>query len=126
MINTAQALYEFWSSFGLPAYTTTTVPDEDEHGNPVKPPYITYSLVETEPFESSTHYAQVWYRDTGNVALLTKVDEIKAAIGNGVRITCDGGCVVLRPATPLVQLMVDAVPENRYAYINLQINCYHM
>ena len=28
MINTAQALYQFWSSFGLEAYTVGTVPDE--------------------------------------------------------------------------------------------------
>ena len=28
--------------------------------------------------------------------------------------------------TPLAQINVDAVPENRYAYINLQINCYHL
>lgn len=119
MTSTAQALYQFWSSFGLPAYTTTTVPDE------VALPYITYSLTETEPFESATHYAQVFYRSTSNVELLAKVDEIKAAIGAGVRISCDGGYVSLRPSTPYVQLMTDAVPENRYAYINLQLNCYH-
>lgn len=119
MVNTARALYEFWSSFGLPAYTTSTVPDE------VETPYITYSLTETEPLEGATHYAQVWYRDTSNVALLTKVDEIISAIGSGCRIACEGGYVVLRPASPLVQLMVDIEPENRYAYINLQINCYH-
>lgn len=126
MTNTAAALYAFWSSFGLPAYTTTTVPDEDAQGAPVAPPYITYSLPETEPLESATHYAQVWYRDTSNAALLAKVDAIKAAIGTGVSIPCDGGYVVLRPMTPLVQINVDAVPETRYAYINLQINCYHL
>ena len=119
MINTAKALYEFYSGFGLPAYTVSTVPDDAQL------PYITYSLIETEPLESATHYAQVWYRDTSNAALLAKVDEIKAALGNGVRIDCDGGYVVLRPMTPFVQLMVDANPENRYAYINMQINCYH-
>lgn len=120
MINTAQALYEFWSGFGLPVYTVNTIPDE------ATLPYITYSLVETEPLESLTHYAQVWFRDTSNAAILAKVDEIKAAIGTGARITCDGGYVVLRPGSPFVQLMTDADPELRYAYINLQINCYHL
>lgn len=119
MISTAQALYQFWSSFNLPAFTVGTIPSEQ------KLPYITYSLVESEPFESATHYAQIWYRSTSNAALLTKVDEIKLAIGAGVRIKCDGGYVVIRPSTPLVQLMVDEDPANRYAYINLQINCYH-
>lgn len=126
MINTARALNEFWNGFGLWAFTVNTVPDEDPDGNPMKPPYITYSLVETEPLEPATHYAQVWYRGTSNEELLAKVDEIKAAIGNGVRIDCEGGYVVIRPASPYVQLMTDADPVNRYAYINMQINCYHL
>lgn len=119
MIDTASALYQFWSGFGIPAATVGTVPDEWEL------PYITYSLVESEPLEPTSHYAQVWYRDTGNAAMLEKVDEIKAAIGTGVVIECEEGFVVIRPASPFVQLMVDMNPENRYAYINMQINCYH-
>ena len=120
MINTARALYEFWSSFDLPAYTVNTVPDD------VTLPYITYSLTETEPLEASTHYAQVWYRDSSNETMLRKVDEILHKIGSGCRIDCEGGYVVLRPASPLVQLMTAENPENRYAYINLQLNCYHL
>lgn len=119
MINTAQALYEFYNSFGLPAYTVNTVPDSAEL------PYITYSLVESESLSPATHYAQVWYRDTSNSALLAKVDEIKSAVGDGVCIDCDGGYVVLRPSSPYVQLMVADDPANRYAYINMQINCFH-
>ena len=120
MINTAQALYQFYSSFGIPAYTTDTVPDDAQL------PYITYNLTETEPLQSATHYAQVWYKSTSNAALFAKVDQIKAAIGEGILIPCTGGYVSLRPASPYVQMMTDAVPEIRYAYINLQINCYHL
>lgn len=126
MTETARALYEFWSGFGLPAYTVGTVPDEDADGNPMKPPYITYSLVETEPLQPATHYAQIWDRDTSNANLMAKVDEVKEAVKDGAKIDCEGGYVVLRPGTPFVQLMVDANPENRYAYINMQINCYHL
>lgn len=119
MINTAQALHEFWSGFGLPAYMVNTIPDD------ATMPYITYSIVETEPFEPSTHYAQVFYRATTNAELLAKVDEIKDVIGGGVLVECDGGYIAIRPASPYVQILVDADPANRYAYINLQINCYH-
>ena len=119
MISTAQALYQFWNSFGLSAYTEDTIPDDAQL------PYITYSLVESEILSPTSHYAQVWYRDTGNVALSETVAEIKSAIGEGVRIPCEGGYVVLRPSTPFAQLMVDSDPEIRRAYINLQINCYH-
>jgi hypothetical protein len=118
MINTAQALYQFWSSFGIPAYTVGTVPDEAQI------PYITYSLVETEPLDPQTCYAQIWYRTTSNATLLAKVDEVMAVLKTGVNITCDGGLVALRGAT--VSLMTDMNPENRYAYINMQINCYHL
>ncbi len=120
MINTARALYEFWSGFGIPAYTIGTVPDE------AKPPYITYSLVETEPLSQATCYAQVWYRDTGNAALLGKVDEIKAALKSGARIECEGGYICIYPETPFAQVLVDENPEDRYAYLNLSINCYHL
>lgn len=126
MINTARALNEFWSGFGLWAFAVNTVPDEDPDGNPMKPPYITYSLVETEPLEPATHYAQVWYRDTGYADHLAKVDEIKAAIGDGVKLECDGGYVVLRPLSPLAQTMTDEDTTIKYTYINLQINCYHV
>lgn len=119
MTNTAQALNDFWNSFGLRAYATDTVPDD------VVLPYITYSLVETEFLQPATHYAQVWYRDTSNAQMLTIVDAIKEAIGTGVVLECTGGYVVIRPDTPFVQLLADENPENRYAYINMQINCYH-
>lgn len=119
MINTAQALYAFWSGFGIPAYTENTIPDEAQR------PYITYDLTETEPTEAATHHAQIYFRATGNREILNLVDQIKGAIGTGVRISCDGGCVVIRPSTPFVQLMADEEPHNRRAYINMQINCYH-
>lgn len=79
----------------------------------------------TEPTEPASHYAQVWYRSTGYAGLLAKVDEIKAAIGTGAWLPCDGGLVVIRPETPLIQIMVDQEPDIRRAYINLQLNCYH-
>lgn len=120
MLNTAAALKTFWSSFGLKAYTVNTIPDEQEL------PYITYSLPETEPLQSATHYAQVWYKSTSNAELLRKVDLIKETIGTGVRIDCDGGYVALYPLTPFAQLQVGESPEERYAYLNMQINCYHL
>lgn len=121
MMNTAAALYGFYSGFGLPAYAVGSVPED------AVLPYITYSLVETESFEAGTHYAQVWYRSTSNAEVLAKVDAIKRAIGQGVRLPCDGGYVVIRPQTPFAQILTELDrPENRSAYINLQINCYHM
>lgn len=120
MTDTARALYEFYSGFGLPAYSIGTIPDD------VSLPYITYSLVETGALENATHYVQVWYRDTSNEDMLAVVDAIKEAIGQGIVLDAGETQIALRPSLPLVQLIVDQDPENRYAYINLQINCYHV
>lgn len=119
MISTAKALNAFYSGFGLPAYTTQTVPDEATE------PYITYLLSEPDWSQPATHYAQVWYNDTSNAAVLAKADQIVAAIGDGLLLDCeDGGYIMLRPASPLVQLMVEDT-EHRSAYINLQLNAFH-
>lgn len=119
MINTARALYQFWSGFGLPAYAVDTVPSD------AVLPYITYSLVESESLEPATHYAQIWYRTNSNSVVLAKADQVKAEIGTGLVLSCEGGYVVLRPSSPFVQMMVGEDPAERCAYINLQINCYH-
>ena len=115
MLNTAKALQEFWSSFQLPAYTTETVPDDQDV------PYITYSLSETEPLEPLTHFAKVYYRSTSNADLLAKVDEILAVFhqnGDTVRMECEGGYVVLR--NPTVQLMTDQDPVFRARRFHFQ------
>lgn len=119
MKNTAQALYEFWSGFDIPAFVEGHVPEEAQL------PYITYSLTETEPLEASSHYARLWYRDTGLGTMLTKVDEIKETVKQGVTIPCTGGYVAIRPGSPLVQTMQDQDRTVQYAYFNLQLNCYH-
>lgn len=122
MLNTAKALYQFYSGFGIPAYAENSVPEEAEL------PYITYPVVETEPLEQGTHYCQIWDRSTSNAGILGKADAIKQALGKtGVTLDCEGGgYVVLRPATPFAQVMIDADPSIRRAYINLLINCYHL
>lgn len=120
MIQTAKALNDFFSSFGIPAYAEDTVPDNAEL------PYITYPLREPEWNTKATFYANVRYRNqTSNLDSLTKADEIIRAIADGIRLPIEGGYVVLWPETPAVQTMP---PESdiRAAYINLAINAYHL
>lgn len=115
---TAAALKNFFSQFGLPAYTETTIPDE------VELPYISYSLSEPEWNRKASMYAQVWDYGKSNSLILQKADEITAAIGEGKVIDLSGvGYLVIWPETPLIQLMVDG--EYRSAYINLSVNAYH-
>ena len=118
MLNTAAKLKAFFSSFGIPAYTLNSVPEE------VELPYITYPLTEPEWNEQATFYCQAWYPKRQLEALLTKADQITAAIGQGKIINMPGGYLVIYPSSPLIQLMNDDVTQS--AYINLLINAYHL
>lgn len=118
MIQTATALKGFFSGFGLPAYSTDTVPDD------VQLPYVTYSLSEPEWDQKASMYAQVWDRSRSNRLILNVADRIAQDIGTGKKIDLDDGYLVIWPETPLIQVMVDG--DFRSAYINLSINAYHM
>lgn len=118
MLNTAKTLKTFFSGFGLPAYTTESVPDETTL------PYITYPLVEPEWNEQASFLCQVWYRKNQLTALLTKADQIAAAIGTGKVIKQQGGYLAIYPSTPLIQTLTDE--SSQRAVINLSIKAYHM
>lgn len=117
MRSTATALKTFFSSFGLPAYTLESVPDE------VELPYITYPLNEPEWDQKATMYCQVLYRKNNLEALLTKADQIVAAIGTRLVIPLDEGYLVIWPETPLMQTLTDEYTQS--VYINLSVNAYH-
>lgn len=118
MMQVAKALKTYISSFGLPAYTVDTVPNE------VALPYLTYPLTEPEWDQKASFYIQGWYRTTSNTELLTKADAILADIGLCKKIALTGGYLVIYPETPQVQMLVDG--DTRSFYINLSINAYHM
>ena len=118
MKNTAATLKAFFSSFDLPAYTLESVPDE------VTLPYISYQLVEPEWNEQINTYCQVWYPKNSLSDLLTKADQVLAAIGQMKKFTQPGGYLVIYPATPLMQILTDE--ETQSAYINLIVNAYHL
>ena len=77
MINTAQTLKTFFGSFDLPAYTLESIPDE------VELPYISFLLSEPDWDTQTDTYCQVWYPKNQLGDLLTKADQIAAAIGTG-------------------------------------------
>ena len=91
MTNTAKALYNFFSGFGLPAYVEYSPPEDAQL------PYITYQAIEPSWDETLPSYARVFYRSTSYVALHTKVDQILALIGKGKShsIHTPSGCVIL-------------------------------
>lgn len=118
MLNTAAKLKTFFSGFGIPAYTTDSVPET------VELPYITYQLVEPEWNAQASLFCQVWYPKKQLEALLTKADAVAAAIGTCWKTDMPGGYLVLYPSSPLIQILSDDYSQR--AYISLIINAYHL
>ena len=114
----AAALYDFWSSFGLPAYEENSVPTGDE-----APffPYITYGVI-TDSFGSEVALgASLWYRDASWVGINAKTEEISAAIGrDGIFLKCKNGAIWLKRGTPFAQSMSDPSDSSiKRKYLNL-------
>lgn len=118
MASTARALYDFFSGFGLPAYTSDTVPsDEDVR-------HITYPMKDPEWNQPTTMYCEVHDRSRSNEFILGVADSIIAEIGQGLVISCEGGFIKLQLENPVVQILTDG--DFRRAYINMSMNAYHM
>ena len=116
MTNTAKALYSFFSSFGLEAYVEYSPPEDAQL------PYITYQVIEPDWDDGGTFYARVWYRSTSYEPINAKVDQIRAAIGEGVSIPTEGGAVYLTKATPFAQNMpMEGDDTLKVVYLNFNI-----
>lgn len=88
------ALYTFFSGFGLPSYPEGAVPDDDEYGNKVEPPYITYEVRVPPIWQAAPLHAHIYYRSSSYNAITAKADEIYTAITedeNKAIIQFDGG-----------------------------------
>ena len=118
MLNTAAKLKMFFGGFNIPAYTLQSVPED------VELPYITYPLTEPEWNEQASFYCQVWYPKKRLQDLLTKADQIVAAVGECRKIDMPGGYLVIYPSTPLIQIMSDE--NSQSAYIMLVLKAYHL
>lgn len=99
----AQAIHEFWSSFGIPAYDETDVPDDAQM------PYITYSISTGDIDAAQVLNASIWYRSTSWKEITEKEKEIAEYVaGNGhVVLRLDNGFLWLTKANTFSQRMSD-------------------
>ena len=119
MTNTATALYEFWSSFGIPAYVEYHVPDDAEM------PYITYELTEPNWKEQAAVRARVWYRDFSFFKICAKLDEIKEKIGDGYTMSVDGGMIAIFTDDPFIQFQpYEDETGVKVAYLSCILNAF--
>ena len=101
-MNKAQALQSFWSSFDIPAYDETTVPDD------ATMPYITYEVATGALEQYITMTASIWYRSQSWKDITLKAEEVAQAIGYGGKlITLERGYLYIVKGTPFAQRMGD-------------------
>lgn len=101
----AATIYEFWSSFEMPAYEENTVPTGEDAP---EFPYITYQLVTDSLGNEVAMSASIWYRDTSWIEANAKTDEISKAIGRGgVLLDCYDGVIWIKRGVPFAQNMSD-------------------
>ena len=115
-----EAQYNFWSSFGVPAYEQNTVPDLDD----IEFPYITYEAV-SSPWEGQTIInASIWSRSTSWLEADTISNAIEAAIKDGGQILhYDGGTIWMTPEDPFAQKMGDPDDDRiRRIYLSVVIH----
>lgn len=93
------AIYSFLSGFAIPAYASSSVPDQAQF------PYLTYDLVLGEWEQGEVNMpVNVWYRTESEATPNAKVREISQAIGmGGVTLPCDGGMLWLKKGSPWAQ-----------------------
>lgn len=102
-MNKAQAIYNFWSSFGLPAYDQYSVPDNAQF------PYITYEVATDSIGYPVPLTGNLWYRSTSWKEISDKAEEIAQYITNKGYIleNVDGGYCYINKGSVFAQRMND-------------------
>lgn len=110
------ALHQFFNGFGIPAYTTTSVPDDAVF------PWLTYELV-TGSIENGENALTVnlWYYGDSEAIPNAKAQEIADAIGyRGKILNVDGGFIWIKRGSPWCQNLRDDTNSNiKRRYLNI-------
>ena len=116
--DSAQALHEFWSSFGWKAYETSTVPSKYEDA---EMPRITYDVMADEFLSTVPLSASLWIRSYAWDEISQKAQEIYEDIGLGGKvIEYDDGMIWIKRGHPFSQRMTDEDDAIRRIYLNVE------
>ena len=114
MADKAQALYNFWSGFGLPAYDESNAPEDAAF------PRITYETAADSFGGEVALSAALWYYSTSWEAISKKSAEIAAFIGMGGKVLkTDDGAMWIKRGTPFAQRVADTNDSLRRIVMNI-------
>lgn len=117
-MNNEQALYNFWSSFNVPAFEENSVPSGTEF------PYITYEFLQSSFLNGEViQTVSLWYRSTSWKEISEKKDEISKAIGiSGKILKVDDGIMFLKKGNPFATATGDTEDDKIKRYLlNIEI-----
>lgn len=110
------AIYEFLSSFGIPAYAASGTPDQAQM------PYITYNLIIGDMLSPVSMEVDVWYKTDSEAVINAKVRDIEAAIKDGGKmLSYDTGGVWVTKGTPWCQSVTDEDNSVKRRYLNMDL-----
>lgn len=116
-----QALYGFWSGFGVPAIDEQSSYDEqmmEQLG--ITYPYISFEASVSELDEPVALSADLWYKSTSWAGIEAKAQLIASTIGYGGKmVPYDGGAIWITRGTPAYQRMS---AENSFDIRRIHIN----
>ena len=115
----AAALQTFFSSFDLPAYVATNVPEDAEF------PRLTYSPVFGSLTGGSVSIdVNLWFRSESEREANAKAQELFKRIGEGgVTLPCDDGVIWINRDSPFCQNLADpddSMIKRRYILLTAQ------
>ena len=116
LITKQAALFNFFNSFGIPAYPKTAIPDD------VQMPYITYDVVVDSFGEDVSLSADIWYKTDSEKMPNKKAQEIadKVTMG-GISVPCDGGLIWIKRGSPWCQSVTDTDNTVKRRYLNFDV-----
>lgn len=116
----AEAIYQFWSSFGLEAYEENSLPTGENKPNL---PYISFSVAQGSFGDEIPLSASLWYRSQSRKEIELKTEEISKAIGRGgLFMDIEGGKLWIKRGQPFAQAMGDETDSLiKRQYINITV-----
>ena len=116
----AQALHQFWSSFGL-----TAIDESSAYDSTIELPanYITYEVQTANFGDSVALTASLWYRSTSWAAISQKAEAIAEYLGwGGKLLPIDNGYVWIKQRTPFAQRMAVEQDSIRRIILNISVD----
>lgn len=112
--NKYQALHNFYSGFGVPAYEENSVPEN------AKLPYITYEVITSELAAQNVALScQIWDKSNSLKNINRLTESLSAALRNGAKLQCDDGYIMLYRGEPFAQTRPSGERTIKAKYINI-------